>query len=301
MKAVLLTGYGDVDKLEVGIVPEPSPGPGQVKVRVVAASINPVDCKLRRGDLRSMMPLELPAILGRDVAGEVVQVGPGVTTLAVGDQVFGLVQHGYAETVVADVEAFARKPPELEAVEAAALPLVGLTGAQLMEETVDVKPGDVVLVTGAVGSVGRVAVFAAKRRGAKVIAGVRETQRDDARALDPEGIVALDDPREIAQLPPLDAIADTVNGEVIGKVLGKLKQGGVLGTVLGPPQGARERGIVVHTMLTHPDSRRLGELGESLAHGHLELPIDERFPLAEIRQAQKRAERHGVGKVLLVV
>src|SRR6266704_6246139 len=106
MKAVLLTGYGDIDKLELAEVPEPRPGRGEVKVRVAGTSVNPVDYKIRRGELRHAMTLELPAILGRDAAGEVVEVGAGVRELEVGDRVMGLVQHGYAELVVAPEESF---------------------------------------------------------------------------------------------------------------------------------------------------------------------------------------------------
>src|SRR4051812_26656799 len=215
MKAVLLTGYGDTDKLELAQVPEPRPGPGEVKVHVAGSSVNPVDYKIRRGDLRHAMTLELPAILGRDAAGEVVEVGPGVKALEVGDRVMGLVQHGYAELVVAPEESFAKLPPEIETAEAAVLPLVGLTGAQLIEEAVAPKPDDLVLITGALGSVGRVAVFAAKRLGARVIAGVRKSQFAQAELLDADIVIALDDPRDVLGLPPLDGIADTVDGKVL--------------------------------------------------------------------------------------
>jgi len=301
MKAVVLKGYGAVENLEVTDVPEPKVGPREVKVRVGAASINPVDYKARRGDLRAWMPLDLPAILGRDAAGEVVEVGSEVDAFAVGDRVMGLVWQAYAEFVVAPAESFAKMLPEMEMDEAGALPLVGLTGAQLIEDTMDVQEGNVVLVTGAVGSVGRVAVFAAKQRGAKVIAGVRSSQKQMAEALDAESIIALDDPNELSHLPPLDAIADTVNGQVIESVLGKLKPKGTLGTVLGEPRSAKERGILVRTMLGHPDSRRLAELGESVARGHLELRIQERFPLSEVRLAHELAEQSNVGKILLLV
>ncbi|HEY2410523.1 MAG TPA: NADP-dependent oxidoreductase [Polyangiaceae bacterium] len=301
MKAVLLTGYGDVDKLEFAEVAEPRPGRGEVKVRVASTSVNPVDYKLRRGDLRAMYTLELPAILGRDVAGEVIEVGPGVKELDVGDRVLGLVQHGYAQMAVAHEEAFAKLPPEIEEAEAAVLPLVGLTGAQLIEEAVVPQPGDLVLVTGAVGSVGRVAVFAAKRCGARVIAGVRGSQRAQAEALDVERVIALDDPKDVLGLPPLDCIADTVNGKVLESVLTKLKPGGVLGSVLGEPKAAHDLDVTVHAIQVHPDAKRLAELAEAMAHGDLELPIGKRYPLHEVRAAQRAAEQHASGKVLLLV
>lgn len=300
MKAVLLTGYGDVEKLQFTEVEEPNPGPRQLKVRVAGASINPVDWKIRRGDMRAVLPLELPTILGRDVSGEVVAVGLDVHEFQPGDRVMGLVQHGYAEYVVASVDAFAKLPPEIEMDRAGALPLVGLTGAQLVEEGVDVHAGDKVLVTGAVGSVGRVAVFSAKQRGAKVIAGVRSNQRDSAEKLEVDQIVALDDPSEVARLTRVDAIADTVNGEVMSALLDKVRRGGVVGTVLSPPPGAAEHGVQVHAILTHPDPKRLAELGDAVVRGELILPVDRRFPLSEAPAAQDLAEAGGVGKILLV-
>jgi NADPH:quinone reductase-like Zn-dependent oxidoreductase len=203
--------------------------------------------------------------------------------------------------VVAPADGFAKLLPELELAEAAALPLVGLTGAQLVEKAADVHDGDVVLVTGAVGSVGRVAVYTARQRGAKVIAGVRASQKQLAEALDAEAIVALDDAAELSHLPKLDAIADTVGGDVVEPVLGKLKPGGTVATVVGEPKGARERGLNVRTLLAEPDPKRLGELGEALARGHLELPIHERIPLAEVGRAHELAERGGIGKLVLLV
>jgi len=296
MKAVVLTGYGEVENLVLRDVEEPQPGPGQIKVRVAGASINPVDWKLRRGDLRGLMPLELPTILGRDVSGEVVALGQGVSQFQVGDRVMGLVEHGYAEIAVGQAAAFAKLPPELELEPAGALPLVGLTGAQLIEEAVDARPGQTVLVTGAVGSVGRVAVFAAKQRGAHVIAGVRARQRAAAEELEPDAIVALDQPAEVRRLQPVDA---TVDGKLVESLLMKVKAGGVIGTVLSPPEGAEQRRIHVKAMLIHPDARRLSELGQAIVKGELVLHV-ERFPLHEARQGQVLAEGGGVGKVLLV-
>src|SRR5580700_7472318 len=183
MKAAVLVGFGGVDQLELREVPEPQTGPGEVKVRVVATSINPIDWKLREGAKRPGMALQLPAILGRDAAGEVVEVGSGVTRLRVGARVAGLVMGAYAERVVAKEDAWAEVPASMDLVDAAAIPLVALTGAQLVEEGVQPRTGDTVLVTGALGSVGRVAVFVAKSRGVNVWAGVRRAQKALAASL----------------------------------------------------------------------------------------------------------------------
>jgi NADPH:quinone reductase-like Zn-dependent oxidoreductase len=238
-------------------------------------------------------------VLGRDVSGEVVEVGPGVTAFEVGARVMGLVMGGYAELVVAPVNAWAEVPASVDLVDAAAIPLVGLTGSQLIQEALRPGRGDVVLITGAVGSVGRAAVFTAKAAGARVWAGVRRNQVAEAAELGAEGVVALDDPASIERLPTLDGIGDTVGGEAIAKVLGKVKHGGTIGSVVGPPEGAKDRGLLVNAFLAHPDPKRLAELGHAVAEGKLSLPIAKRFPLAEAREAQTLAESHVGGKVIL--
>ncbi len=300
MKAILLTGYGGVDKLELREHAAPEPRANEIQVRVAGASLNPIDWKVRRGDMKAVMPLELPAILGRDAAGVVTKVGPGVTAFKVGDHVMGLVNGGYAELVVAPLDAWAAVPEGLDLRDAGAVPLVVLTGAELVEEATEVREGQTVLVTGALGGVGRAAVHAAKGRKAKVWAGVRGKDRGAAQKLGADGVVALDDEADIAKLPMLDAIADTVGGATLGKLLAKVKPGGTIGSVVGESRDAKERGLEVRAMLAHPDAKRLAELARAVARGELILPIERRFPLAEARAAQELAERGGVGKVLLV-
>jgi NADPH:quinone reductase-like Zn-dependent oxidoreductase len=300
MNAVVLTAFGDVDKLELREVPAPTPGPGEIAVRMAGASINPIDWKLRSGALQKWMPLELPALLGRDVSGTVVAVGPGVTVFAVGTRVLGFVKSSYAEITVGGTESWAPVPATLDLVDAGALPLVLLTGAQLAEELVDAQAGESVLVTGATGSVGRVAVFAAKARGAKVYAGVRGKYKAEAATLGADGVVAIDDASEIAELPALDAVADTVGGEAIQKLLGKVKAGGRIGSVVGEPAGAKERGLGVRAALAHTDPERLGALAGAVADGKLVIPIARRFPLAQAGAAQALAQAGGIGKVILV-
>lgn len=296
MRAVLLTDYGDVDKLELRTVPEPDIGPGEIKVRLAASSVNPIDWKLRRGGYRN---LELPAILGRDAAGEVVSVGPGASAFRVGARVLGLVNEAYAEFVVDRENAWAEAPAPMDLIDAAALPLVVLTGAQLIEEGVRPRPGSVVLITGALGSVGRAAVFAARARGAEVVAGVRRQQKDAAAKLNVD-VVAIDDDAEIERLPRLDAIADTVGGETLRKLLPKVRKGGTVGSVLGQPVGVKERGLTGRAHMTHPDGKRLAELAQAVAAGDLVIPIARRMTLEQVREAQEIAERGAAGgKVVL--
>ena len=304
MKAIVLSEYGGPEKLVLREHAEPEPGAGQLKIRVSSASINPIDWKLRSGAYKSQFPLELPAILGRDAAGEVLKLGPGVSAFQVGDQVMGLINGGYAEFVVAPVESWARLPFGLEPTDAGALPLVLLTGDQLAMATLGnaETKGKTLFVTGATGGVGRVAAWVAKQRGAKVIAGVRGKHLEEAKALGMDGVIALDDQAALSQLAQVDFIADTVGGETTTRLLPKLKSGGVIGSVLGEPAGAKAQGITVRAFSAHPDAKRLAELGTAVANGLLVIPISKRFPLAEAGAAQALAERGGAnGKVLLIV
>jgi NADPH:quinone reductase-like Zn-dependent oxidoreductase len=183
--------------------------------------------------------------------------------------------------------------------QAAVIPLVTLTGAQLIEKGVKPKAGDLVLVTGALGSVGRTAIYVAKIHGALVIAGVRKSQKQEAQLLEAERVVALDDDHDVAAMPELDAIADTVNGPTIEKLLPRLKKDGVLGSVLGKSPAAEKAGIRVAEVYSQPDAKRLAELAEDVREGDLAIPIGKRFRLKEMRAAHAIAEKGAVGKVLI--
>jgi len=270
-------------------------------VKVTAASINPIDWKLRSGDYKAFMPIQFPFVPGVDVSGQVVELGAGVTHFKVDDHVLGFVKRGYAQFVTAPEEAWASVPKGMSLEDAAVIPLAALTGAQLVEEACNVQRDQTVLVTGAVGAVGRAAVYAAKERGARVIAGVRQKQRTEAQTLGASTIVALDVDSELANLPMLDVVADTVGGSTLAKVLSKVRNGGVIASTVGPPPGDQERGVIGKGMQTHADSKRLAGLAEAVMAGKLKLPIAKRFPLAEAASAQRLAEAGGISKVLLRV
>ena len=206
----------------------------------------------------------------------------------------------YAEFLTAPADDLTIIPEGLDVTEAGALPLVLTTGAQLVEH-IHPKSGQTVLVTGALGSVGRTAVFSVKHDGARVIAGVRANQKQEAESLGADQVIAIDDDGEIASLPQLDAIADTVDHDVIGKLIPKLKKGGVLGSVLGKPKEAEGRDIYVETFMAQPDADLLNQLARAVQRGELKILIAKKFKLSEAGEAQKSAESGGVnGKILLV-
>src|SRR5271168_1918953 len=225
MRAVVLHEYGGPEKLKFeDNVPEPQISGRTVLIAAAAASVNPIDWKLRLGMRRKDFPLSFPAILGRDVSGVVRAVGTHVKHFKPGDRVLALSNATYAELVAVDDSDVTHLPDGVDLTDAAAIPLISLTGDQLVRLATNVQKGQVVLVTGALGSVGRAAVHTAKKIGAQVIAGVRGKDLDDARSLGVSDVLAIDDDDAIGTFRFVDAIADTVGGEVAAKLIAKVKQ-----------------------------------------------------------------------------
>jgi NADPH:quinone reductase-like Zn-dependent oxidoreductase len=300
MKAILLTEYGDVDKLQLRDVPSPKPKKGEVRVKVAFTSINPVDYKIRDGSAKAMFPQTFPAILGKDAAGEIVELGEGVTGFNKGDKVLAFVDHTYAEETIVPVGALAKVPEGLSLDQAAVLPLVVTTGAQLVEHA-NVQKGQTVLVTGALGPVGRTAVYAAKQRGAKVIAGVRKKDKEKAKDLKADSVIGLDDEADLKSLPELDIVCNTIYGDLIQKLIPHIKKGGTIGSVVGPVQGAEERQLKVAAFSASPNGKQLQELAEAVAKERFRIPIAKRFKLEQIGEAQKAAEKGPGGKIVIAI
>lgn len=301
MNAVVLHDYGDAGQLQYEKVPVPTPGVDEILIRVAAISLNPIDWKLRSGDLKRFMPLELPTILGRDVAGTVEAVGADVSGFHKGDRVLGLVQHGYAEMVVSKTEDFALVPEGMNFEIAASLPLVMLTGDQLIRQAAQVQSGQTVLVTGALGSVGRSAVHVALQAGCRVLAGVRAQQKAEAMALGVSDAVAIDEETDLMRLAPYDVVADTVGHDVGKRLVALVGTGGVFASVLGDPENAKDRSDVRFApMMAHADPVTLARMASEVQRGEFVIPIGRRFPLKDAALAQETAEKGGIGKVLLI-
>jgi NADPH:quinone reductase-like Zn-dependent oxidoreductase len=301
MRAVVLHEYGGPEKLVYEEVADPVAGDGQVLVRVAASSVNPIDFKVRSGSAKDRFPLEFPAILGRDISGIVRAVGARVDEFKPGDKVMALGVKAYAELAVVDAKDVSFVPENLDLVKAAALPLVTQTGAQLITVGTKIQDGQTVLVSGAVGGVGRSAVWTAKKAGAKVIAGVRRSQVKQAASLGADQVLALDDSAAMNKLGFIDAVANTVGGETAQMLLGKVKQGGVFASVLGPPGNEKMHPTIkIEPVQVNPDARMLRTMAEDVAAGRLEIPIDRMVPLAEAGKAQAAAEKGVNGKILLL-
>jgi len=300
MKAIVVHAYGGPEVLKFEDYPDPIPGTGEVLVRVAAASVNPIDYKRRAGLTRDFYPIQFPGLIGVDIAGTVVKTGPKVEGFAVGDQVFAMADNTYAELCVVKATVLAKVPKGLDLIQAAALPLVTVTGNQLVSAT-GINAGQTVLVVGAGGNVGRSAVFTGKQRGATVIAGVLKKQMDEAKTVGADQVVATDDDTAIVNLPPLDAVADTVGGRTAEKLIAKVKPGGVFATVLAPPQSAAYYpSVKVVHVFSKFDRKTLEFMAEAVRDGKLVIPISQKLPLSEAAEAQATAEKGGTGKILLV-
>jgi NADPH:quinone reductase-like Zn-dependent oxidoreductase len=301
MKAVVVHEYGNPEVLKYEDFPSPVLRPAEVLIHIAATSINPIDLKIRSGAVRKQVPLSFPAVLGLDVSGTVEDVGPGVTNFAYGDKVFAHSVQTYATHCVVKAQNLAKIPKELDTIDAAALPTVTTTGAQLAELALKHGAGETVLITGAVGNVGRSAMCVAKEKGATVIAGVRKNQVDEALASGADQAVALDDESALEALQSVDSIADTIGGPIADRLIVKVKPGGIFASVLGGPAAAASNPQVqVKTMRVKQDPIGLLRMAYAVVERRLTIPMGPRYALKDAAKAHAAAENGVAGKILLV-
>jgi NADPH:quinone reductase-like Zn-dependent oxidoreductase len=303
MKAVRLYEYGGPENLKFEMdVPEPTLSADSVLVAAAAASVNPIDWKIRSGARQKDFPLMMPTILGYDVSGVVRAVGSNIRTFKPGDRVLAFAAATYAEFVVVEGSILTHLPDGVNLVDAAAIPLVVLTGDQLVKLAARVQSGQTILVGGALGSVGRAAVHSAKKLGAQVIAGVRTRQLPEARALGVSGTVAIDDDAAIGQLAMVDGVADTVGGETAAKLFAKVKNGGNFGYASVFPDGvsATNPSVKVTRVFARADASKVREFADDIRDGKFVLPISQRLPLEDAAKAHALVQKGGAGKIVLV-
>jgi NADPH:quinone reductase-like Zn-dependent oxidoreductase len=303
MKAVRIYEYGGPEKLVFeDNVPDPLLQPDSVLIKTVATSVNPIDWKVRSGARQKDFPLSLPAILGRDVSGVVLSVGPDARNVKRGDRVVAFSNATYAELVAVAGSLLTHLPDGADPAYAAAIPLIALTGDQLVRHAAGVQPGQTVVVTGAVGSVGRAATHSAKKLGAHVIAGVRTSQLEAARSLGVADVLAIDDDEAIDKLS-VDAVADTVGGTVAAKLLARVKAGGRFGYASVLPDGTASMypQVKVTRVLAQPDPSKVREFLDDLRDGKFVLPIGRRLALHDAAEGHRLGEKGGVGKIILIV
>ena len=303
MKAVRLYEYGGPENLKYEEdAPEPKISADSVLVESSAASVNPIDWKVRSGARQKDFPLQLPAILGRDVSGVVRAVGQNIRTFKPGDRVLALSNATYAQFVVVEGSLLTHLPEGLDLIDSAAIPLVALTGDQLIRLVARAQSGQTLLVSGALGSVGRSAVHTAKKLGATVIAGVRARQLPEARLLGVSDVVAIDDDSAIAKFPMVDSVADTVGGDTAAKLFGKVRNGGSFGYASVIPDGLSKSNPTVSITrgFARPDASKVREFADDVRDGKFALPIGHRLALRDAVQAHTLGQRGGAGKIILV-
>ncbi len=296
MLAAVVTGFGGPERVELAEVPVPRPEAGQVRIRVAAAGLNPVDAGVRAGVFGGAGQR---LGLGWDVAGEIDEIGPGVTGWSRGDRVVGL-HYGtvkplgtHAEYAVLDVGAVAAAPATVDVPAAAALPLAGLTAARAVDQ-LGLAPGSSVLVTGAAGVVGGLAVQLAARAGLVVTALAGPGDEELVRSLGAAAFV----PRGGAPAGPVDGVLDAA--VLGGAALAHVRDGGVYVGLIPNHAPAAERGVRVEEQEVAADGELLARLVSLVEAGELTLRVSDVFPLAEAAKAHERLATPGVrGRIIL--
>lgn len=310
MRAIVQRSFGTPEVLEVTEVDRPTPLPSEIVVRVQAIGLNPVEAIVRAG----LFPLigQPPFILGWDVSGVVEEVVPGVNRFRPGDEVFGMpffprAANAYAEYVAAPSRQFARKPATIDHVHAAALPLAGLTAWQSLIDIADLKTGQRILVHGAAGGVGHLAVQIAKSRGAYVIGTASAGKHEFVRSLGADEMIDYRAVDFAEQVRDVDVVFEVIGGDYAMRSVQVLKPGGLLITAVERSNaalatavekaGRRFAGITVE-----PDQVGLEAIARLVDAGRLKVHVDRAFPMTEIAAAHTLLESgHLKGKLVLTV
>ena len=310
MKAAQFNAYGGPEVLEIRVVQEPVPGDSQILITVRAASINPFDITMMSGMLKDRMPLSFPVTPGGDFAGAVTAVGKNVAGFAVGDEVYGSahIANGgsgsMAEKTVANADNTARKPRNTTFVETAALPLVGASAVQALEDHMKLAHGQKILIHGGAGGIGHIAIQLAKAIGAHVATTVGTRDVFFVKKLGADEIVDYTTQKFESVLSGFDAVFDTVGGEVTTKSFAVLKKGGTLVSMVGQPDAtlAKEHGVVAIGQGTKTNTLHLQRLSELVEGEKISVHVEKVFPLAEIRDAfDYNRSGHPKGKVVVEI
>ena len=308
MRAVCIYAYGGSEVLVYEDAPCPRPRDGEVLIRVHAAGINPIDWKIREGRYQDMIPTTLPLVPGWDVSGVVESVGRGVSRFAAGDEVFSrpdVSRDGaYAEYIVIRESEVALKPKSIDHVHAAALPFAGLTAWQALVEVGAVSAGQRVLIHGAAGGVGHLAVQLAKWNGAHVIGSASQRNHEFLRKLGVDQVIEYPEERFEEWVQPVDVVFDTVGGDTQDRSWPVLKRGGILVSIASPPsaEAAEEHGVRQAFVMSEADGGQLAEIAQLVGDEKLKAIVETVLPLSDATRGQELSERgHTRGKIVLRV
>ncbi|WP_138420390.1 NADP-dependent oxidoreductase [Aquibacillus sediminis] len=308
MKAIVINEYGSKEKLKEQEVPTPQIKDNQVLVEVYATSINPIDWKLREGYLRQMLDFSFPIILGWDVAGVITEVGRNVTKFKVGDEVFArpdtTANGTYAEYTAVDEDLLAKKPTNISYEQAASIPLAGLTAWQCLVDEVKLKHGEHVLIHAGAGGVGSLAIQFAKHIGAHVATTASEKNEIYVKELGADQFINYRTQQFEEELEKVDAVVDTMGGEILDKSFQVLKPGGRIVTIAGQPKQelATQHQVKATSYWLTPNGQQLSQIGELLEKGIVKPQVGHVFNFSEneLREAHKLSEtHHAKGKIVI--
>lgn len=303
MKAIRIHQYGGPEVLAQVEMQRPTPGPNEVLIKVQAAAVNPIDWKMRAGYAKDFFPLTFPATLGWDVSGTVEETGAKVTGFKRGDEVYALLRGGgYAEYATAEETVVARKPRTADHIQAAAVPVAGLTAWQALFEVAQLSAGQKVLIHAAAGGVGNFAVQFAKARGVQVIGTASTKNQTFLRELGVDQAVDYQKTRFEEVVREVDAVLDTVGGETQERSFKVLKKGGILVSLVQPPSPelATKYGVRALFYGAHASSSDLAEIAKLIDAGKVKPVVETVLPLAEARRAHELSETgHARGKIVL--
>jgi len=306
MKAIRIHQYGGPEVLAQVEMQRPAPGANEVLIKVKAASVNPFDWKVRAGYMKDILPLTFPATLGFDVSGTVEEVGPGAARFKRGDEVYVSLGvgagGGYAEYVVAKETIVAEKPGTINHVQAASVPVAGLTAWQTLFEVAQLRAGQKVLIHAAAGGVGNFAVQFAKAKGAYVIGTASSKNQGFLGELGVDKAVDYQKTRFEGVVHDADVVLDTIGGDTQERSFKALKKGGILVSIVQPPSQelATKYGVRALFYGGHPSSSNLAEIAKLIDSGKVETVVETVLPLAEARRAHELSESgHARGKIVL--
>lgn len=306
MKAARIHEYGTPDVIRVEEAPMPEIGPDDLLIRTVAASVNPVDWKIRRGYLAQMLTHPLPLTLGWDVSGIVEAVGSNVTTFRAGDAVYSrpdIRRNGtYAEYVAIRADEVALKPATISHVEAASLPLVSITAWEALITAAGMQPGQRVLIHAGAGGVGSIAVQLAKAKGAHVTATASAAKAALVRSLGADEVIDYRDPAAFAAARDLDIVFDTIGGDTQEASWAMLKPGGFLVSITQPPkpERAQAEGKRAGFVFIDPNAAILRDLATLVDAGQIRPLIGGEFRLDHADRAHAASETgRTTGKIVL--
>jgi len=303
MQAVRTHDYGSPDVLVLEQAPLPQPGADQVLIRIKAAGVNPVDWKTRAGMYKQFWPLQFPWTPGIDGAGTIEALGANVTQLKKGQAVFGIVIGGYAEYALAQAGDIQPKPENISFEEAASIPLGALTAWAAVLDAANVQAGQRVLVHGGAGGVGLYAVQLARWKGAHVTATASAHNLDFIRSLGAENVIDYNATRFEDVVKDLDAVIDTVGGDLPERSYKVVRPGGVFVTVAARLSDDAGKAYNIRALSAgRASSDHLKEIVELIEAGQLKPVVGEVFPLSQARKAQDLSQAgHGRGRIILTI